>query len=61
MNQISTVLLCAMICTFGAAASFDISSVSTCTNQSATGACMRWEQNGTVYENTGGSCFPANT
>jgi len=48
MNLVSTAFLFAIICAFGAAASFDISSVSTCTNQSATGACMRWEQNGTV-------------
>lgn len=29
-------------------ATFSITSVSTCTNQTAGGFCMRWEQNGSV-------------
>ena len=52
-------LLFALFLSFTHCATFDITSVSTCTQQSATGVCTRWEQNGSVIETTG--CFPAET
>lgn len=54
----NSLLLIVLVCS-ASAATFDITSVSTCTQQSATGICTRWEQNGSVIETTG--CFPAET
>lgn len=54
MNRIIVlIILVALI----SASGFDIYSVSTCTNVSTTGYCLKWQQNGTVHEQLG-DCFP---
>lgn len=56
--KLATQLILVCLCLASANSStFDIVSVSTCTKESATGVCTRWEQNGSVIETTG--CFPA--
>ena len=51
------VVVLGILLVLSAASGFDIASVSTCTNVSAAGYCLRWQQNGTVQEQLG-SCFP---
>lgn len=51
-------ILISLIFTISLAAEFNITSTSLCTNVSAQGFCLRWQQSGTVKENYG-SCFPA--
>lgn len=52
-----SILILALFVFYANSATFSITSVSSCTQQSATGFCTRWEQNGSVVETT--SCFPA--
>ena len=56
---VKTFLLVAICVSLSHCSTFDITSVSTCTQQSENGVCTRWEQNGSVIETTG--CFPAET
>lgn len=59
MKNSKTFLLLAILLVCVYTATFDIKSVSICTQQSSQGFCTRWEQNGSVQETTG--CFPPYT
>lgn len=53
-----TQILFSLFVAISLAADFNITSTSLCTNVSAQGFCLRWQQSGTVREDYG-SCFPA--
>lgn len=59
MSKLTILVLCLLFAAAVNGATFSINSVSTCTTQSATGFCTRWEQNGSVVETT--SCFPGSS
>lgn len=50
---IIAIALCLLLAYHVSSATFDISSVSTCTQESENGYCVKWEQNGTVTEQIG--------
>ena len=52
-NFVMRVVVLGILLVLSAASGFDIASVSTCTNVSAAGYCLRWQQNGTVQEQLG--------
>jgi hypothetical protein len=46
--SIRTLMAITLLIVYASTATFSINSVSVCTNQTATGFCTKWEQNGSV-------------